>query len=233
MAKKFFYIFAAALLLTVVPAFADTIVQTQPFNGVPNMSGPLTFNQFDDNGGLWVLSSIEIEVNLQANCGQLVLDNDSQDPAAGNFEFGAKGSISSSDVSLTDIAFNPITGQVDAYYSGAFSLDPNDLGDGSGDYDPTPPDGMQYNGTLQTDSSSAFVNVGAWTGYMGSGTYDIDYSVIQWLDYGSISGIEVAFTPVNACGDVTVTYTYEVIPEPTTIALLTISTLGFLKRKKQ
>jgi hypothetical protein len=178
------------------------------------MNGSLAFNKF--NLALGTLESIQVSFTLQTSGGQLILDNDSPSAASGTFEFGAVGSITSTD----------------AYHTGAFNLTAN-AGDSLGDYDPTPTDGLQYDGGPETDTQSGLVNSLVWGGYTGTGagTYNIKYSVTQWLDYGSVSGIEVAFSPVIASGGVTVIYTYTPIPEPATVSLLTIGALAFLKRK--
>jgi hypothetical protein len=229
MTKSFLLIFAVALFITAGLASAASITQTKPYGpDTPNMSGSLTFNKFDSSLG--TLTSIQVLFALQTTGGQLVLDNDSPSLASGNFQFGAKGTISSSNVSLLNTSFQPIPGQANAYHSGTFSLQPN-VGDGSGDYDPTAPDGMLYNGGTETDTKSGYVTSVVWGGYTGTGTYNIDYSVTQWLDYGSVSGIEVAYSPVIASGDVTVIYNYNAIPEPATMTLLTIGALALLKRK--
>jgi hypothetical protein len=231
MTKKFLIFFAAALFVTAVPAFALTITQTKNFSGIPNMNGSLNFNQFNNSGGL-TLTSIQVSLALQTNGGQLTLDNDSNSPASGTFQFGAKGNISSTDVTLLNTIFQPVPGEVNAIYSSAFSLAAN-TGDGPGDYDPTPPDGLLYNGGTINNSKSDYITSAVWTtgtkGFIGAGTYNINYSVSQWLDYGSIGGIEYAVNPVNASGDVTVIYNY--VPEPATITLLCTGLVFLLKRK--
>jgi hypothetical protein len=227
MTKKFLIFFAAALLVTAVPAFALTIPQTKDFNGIPNMSGSLNFNQFNNSGGL-TLTSIQVSLYLQATGGELRLDNDSDSPASGTFQFGAKGNISSTDVALLNTLLQPIPGEVNATHSQAFSLAGN-VGDGTGDYDPTPPDGLLYDGGTESNSKSDFVTSLAWPGYIGTGTFNINYFITQWLDYGSIGGIEYAVTPVNAYGYVQVIYTY--VPEPATITLLCTGLVFLLKRK--
>jgi hypothetical protein len=231
MTKRFLCFFAVALLVTAGLASAATITQTKTFSGTPNLDGALSFNQF--NTGLGTLTSIQVQLNLQTSGGELKLDNDSHQSAAGTFQFGAQGTISGSpDVALLDSGFNPIPGTANAYHSGSFSLDPN-TGDGPGDYSPLAPDGMLYTGTTETDNKSGYVGSAVWAagtkGFLGTGTYNINYSITQWLNYGGIGGIEYAVTPVTASGDVTVVYNY--IPEPATIALLTIGALAFLKRK--
>ncbi len=226
--KKIFSAVCAVLFLTAGLASAATITQTKTFSGIPNISGPLTFNKFDSSLG--TLTSIQVYFTLQVNGGQLILDNDSDSPASGIFEFGAIGNISSSDVSLIDSATTVIPGPIEAYNSQAFSLNAN-VDDGPGDYDPAGPDGLQYDGGIESGDTSGFVGSMVWGGYIGTGTYDIDYTVIQWLDYGSVSGVEVAYTPVSADGDVTMIYKYNIIPEPATMVLLAIGAVAILRKK--
>ncbi|PKL43331.1 MAG: hypothetical protein CVV39_08610 [Planctomycetes bacterium HGW-Planctomycetes-1] len=151
-------------------SMADPIVQKQTFGGTPNISGVLAFNQFDESVGN--LTSIQITLFLQSSGGRLILDNDNEYPVSGTLEFGAKGIISSTDVSLVNASSAYIPGEVGAYHSGTFNLAGN-VGDVEGDYDPNAPDGLEYNGGIETDSKSDFVGEFAWDGYKGSGTYDI------------------------------------------------------------
>lgn len=230
--KKFLTICVVGMFLTALPAFATTVTQTQNFSGVPNVNGSLTFNQFNDGGGTLTLQSIEVQFYLETNSGHLIIDNDGVLPASGTFQFGAVGIMSSTDVILLNYFFLPIPGQVGAYNSQVFNLGA-DNGDGSGNYDPISPDGLAYNGGTESDSKSDFVGNAFWRagtkGFLGTGTYDINYSIIRWFDCGGISGIEYAITPVNITGHVTINYNY--IPEPATIVLLTVGLFISMKIK--
>jgi hypothetical protein len=237
MAKKFLSIFIVALLITVPSALASTATQTKSFSGIPNMTGSLTFNQSGYYGGTLTLQSIMVSMTLQTTSARLLLDNDSSESASGTFEFGAAGSISSDDVALLDSSFQPIPGQVNAYHSQEFNLAP-DNGDGLGNYDSTGPDGLFYDAGVETDSKSGFAGSDVWnagnTGFLGTGTFDLSYSITQWFNYNGTGGIEYAFSPASVNGDITVSYTYaDPIPEPATISLLTIGALALLKRKRK
>ena len=223
---------AILMAITAGPALAVpiTITQTQPFSGIPNYQSDLTFNQFDDQGGTLSLLSVEVIVTLNVDGGQLVLDNDGIDPATGTFEFGAKGNISSVDVALLNALSQPVTSEVSAIHSGGFNLAGN-VGDVPNDFDPSPPDGMQYDGGPETDGDSGFIGSAYYAGYIGMGTFDVKASIAQWADFGGVSGIEWAVTPVTSSGTVQVIYT---IPEPATMMLLVSGgAVALMRRKRQ
>ena len=223
----------AVICVIAAPVMAGMITQTQPFSGTPNLDATLTFNEFDDLGGTRTLDSIEVLFGLGIDGGQLNLDNDGDQPASGTFEFGAKGDLSSGDVALLDVAFQPVTAELESFHSQAFALDAN-VGDGPLDYDPSPPDGMQYNGGPKSDSDSGFISPTVHSQYVGSGTYDIIAQVKQWQDFGGVSGIEWAVTPVTAAGEVTVIYRYSpAIPEPASLGLLAFGGLAALGRRRR
>ena len=224
---------AFTLLMTAGVASAvvyPPITQTETFSGTPNLARTFTFDQFDDQGGTLVLQSIQVLVELDANGGTLILDNDGEEPAAGNYEFGAKSNISSTDVALLTATAQPVTAELSALTSGPFSLAGN-LGDGSEDFDPSAPDGVQIDGGLVSDSDDGYIGSAYFAGYKGLGTFDIDLDAIQWSDFGGVSGIEWAVTPVTASGEVTVIYNY--IPEPATMGLLGIGALALIRRKRK
>lgn len=136
---------AAVVLVVASAADAGVTTQTEPFNGTPDFSRTLTFDQFDAMGGLHVLKSIEITVELNKDGGTLTLDNEDESAMGGTYEFGAIGGISSTDVSLIDMAFQPIGASLTSTVVGGFSLDPND-GDNVDTVDNTGPDSLVVNG---------------------------------------------------------------------------------------
>lgn len=214
-------------------ASSATIVQTQAFSGIPDLTRTLAFNQFDNQGGTRTLLSIRVVLSLTVSGGQLILDNDGEGPASGAFEFGGKAKLSSTDVALLDNSFQPVPGEVKAVHSGLFSLAGN-VGDVPFDYDPNAPDGMAYFGATESDTRSGFVNSAFWAagakGFLGTGTYDITADALQRATYGSFSGVEHAESPVSTDGEVMVIYDY--VPEPASAMLLAVGMAAGIVRRR-
>ncbi|HBG27428.1 MAG: hypothetical protein A2Y10_09910 [Planctomycetes bacterium GWF2_41_51] len=222
MAKYFFLI----VVLFSTAAFAATYSETQSFNGIGNLNGSLIFNQF--NGSADNLQSICVLLRLQTNGGMLVLDNDSPNAIAGTFQFGAIGFINSKDVILLDSSYLPCVNQAYAIHSQSFNLSP-DNGDGLLNFDPSFPDGLALSGISAIDFKWGLVDEAFWSlggkGFLGTDTFSINYSVMQWINYGNINGMCYAVSPAAIDGSVTIFYTYESAPEPSTILFLGFSLL--------
>jgi len=235
-AKRFLPFLAAVVFATGGLTNAAIISQTQNFSGIISVnSASLNFNQF--NLTLGTLQSIDILFYLQANGGAMILDNDSNLPASGVFQFGVTGSLfPTTDVELFNSSYQSVIGWIGSYHSQAFTLGA-DNGDGPHTYDPCAPDGLLYYGTTDSNSASGFVGDVFWPhgikGFLGTGTYDIKYSITQLTDIGSIGGIQYAVNPAIASGYVTVTYNYDPVPEPATITLFTVGAFALLKRKSK
>jgi len=227
----------AVLFVAVTSVSAEQEYQFQEFDGIPNINAPLTFNKFDSNLG--TLQSITMLFTVNIYGGQLILDNDSDQPASGQWELGAAGTLISNDVSLTNSSLQPLfTTPLQVVTSGAFNLAANE-GDGQSELSALTPDGATFIGQNGTDNVNGSIGTGAFTGYVwdnvnGTGTYDINANIVQWVNYGSIGGIEYSVTPVNADGKLEVWYNYATVPEPGSIAglLSGLAALGFsLKRR--
>jgi len=227
---KSLIIIMSLLALPVVAGASPGFYETQEvrFCGIPNFTETLTFNQFDDMGGTRTLQSIEVYLELNVDHGTFILDNDGELPASGTFEFGAKGSLSSTDVDLLDMSLQPVISEVQSLHSQAFDLDGN-IGDGQFDFDPAAPDGLEYNGTLVSNWESGYINPTLFSQYIGMDTFDLDVFIEQWSEFGGVSGIEWAVTPVDSCGRAIVEYCYT--PEPSTIVALALGTI-FLRRRR-
>ena len=222
MRYKIIPILALLGLVLAVPANAALITQTYTFSGLPNFGDATTFNQYS---GTDPLTNITIDLGVTISGGYVVVDNDAATSSTATVELGARSYLGSSSVTLpTAVTGNFFSGGLDAFFSQSYNLDPN-VGDGSGDWSPAPPDGASYTGGTYSDSASGSVLSADYAAYMGTGTYSIDIYSLQHHVVTSSGGVEYAFNPVNVSGTITVTYEYTssggggTVPEPGTMIL--------------
>jgi hypothetical protein len=219
--KPLTYCLVAAILIAAAPAFGASDMQIKDFSGISNFSRTLTFNKF--NPALGSLNSIEVSLTLQINGGHFIVDNDSSGSATGTFEFGAKANF------ISSVPLNPALSQIQACNLQSIILDGN-VGDGTNNCSPLPPDGNEYYGSTVYNSKSAYINNSYWDSYLGTDTYDILVSGFQWSNYIGIGDIEYSINPpVTVDGSVTISYDYTV-PEPATITLLALGLLVSIRK---
>lgn len=208
-------------------ASAATIVQTLAFDGVPDFTAPLVFNKFD--GNVADLQEIIVSYDFTIEGGRFVVDNDAETTATVNVKFGASLAGTSTTVRLTDPNFNPVFNRVTVVNEASYVLAPN-VGDLSGDYDSSGPDGALLIGTTRNTSGSSSIATAIWGDYVGSDTFTIDMDIVQIGSLSYNSGLETATTPVTANGQITITY---VVPEPTSSLLVGIAGIGFAIRRRR
>lgn len=219
-------------LLAVLPMASHaqtTITQTQSFGtDVLSFTDILTFNQF--NGNVADLIGIEICYSLTVDGGQMVIDNDSNTAATVNAMFGAQLDVTSTDVGLVNGSFAPIFNSVTSTTNQTFNLAAN-VGDGIGDYDSTGPDGDSLAGALTTSTGGDTVFNGAWSGYLGAGTFDLCVAADALATVGAVGGVEFATTPAQGSG--TISVKYHLAPEPSTALLGLIGLVGLVGRRSR
>lgn len=207
---------------------AATITQTNLYSFIPTNTTALTFNQFDTSLG--ALTSITITTTVKKSGGSLFVDNDAATPASGSISQSVTINLTSGSVALLDSVPNPIGNNITATTSFSVSLDPDD-GDGGGYQTGGPDFGGTDFGTF-TVTETKNVGTGFFTGYQGVGTYVIDAGGTQGTDTTAVGGAAFQGTPATASGDVTITYTYDAVPEPTSALLGGLGVLALLRRRR-
>lgn len=205
-----------------------------------SLSETAVFRQFDSKLGN--LNFIKVDVLLNISGGQLYYDNDSSAPASGTIQCGKVVSLTyTTDVILKNSAGLMIfdNGKLFGFNTGNFNLAP-DNGDGKYNYDSTSPDGsILYGGSLEF-SDSGYIDQGFWNqgakGFVGAGTYDILYSVSQWIVFAgnNINDIEYYCSPaVLWNGSISVIYSYTAVPEPHSLCLIIAGITLFVNKRKR
>lgn len=226
-------------------AQASSIVQIQNFSFVPNGTVNLTFDQFDPNGGelgTRTLTSITLSWQVIKTGGSLYVDNDSTTPGSGSITQSVVIDLVSSDVSLINTGAQTMGQNITAVtsYTATVGADDGDIDGIIGNSDNFQTGGPDFDGTEFANSETvtgsgdvfgAFYEIGN-TGYIGAGTFVISATGLQSSDTSAIGGAAFAGTPATAFGNVTVTYNYTAIPEPSAALLGAFGSLLLLRRRR-
>ena len=221
---------AAGLLASASAALGSTtIMQTQTFGPTtPAFTDSVNFNKF--NGNLADLLSVKIKMELTVSGGNAIVDNDGEFNTTVEVTFGTTGSISSSDVTLLDGLFDPVVASVGVLSVQNVNLDGNDA-DPTGQFDNDGGgDNATVNGPAGTEMNMGFINSVFFSDYVGAGTFAIDIDVDTDFQVSGGSGVAGSFTPQIAEGSIMVIY--EVIPAPSSAALLGLGGLAMARRRR-
>jgi len=202
--------------------------QTQTFGPqAPNFTTSLNFNQF--NGDLADLISVEVIVDLSVVGGSASVDNDGETATTVNVEFGTSLSISSTDVTLLDAAFDPVSAGVSVLTNQAIALDAND-GDDITQFDVGGPDFATVTGLAGMDNGSGFINSAFFADFVGAGMFSIDAMANTEFSITGGSAVQGSFVNQTASGSVTVIYNF--IPAPGAAALFGLGGLAAARRRR-
>jgi len=96
----------------------------------------------------------------------------------------------------------------------------------------------RMDGPLSNDpeslTGSGDVNSSYFSDYVGTGTFAVNYSSLQYQHWSGASGNSTSSSPISSRGYVTITYTYDYtpVPEPTTFALIGAGGLAIVLRRR-
>ena len=210
-----------ALLLAAGSLQADTITQTNTFNGTPNYTSALTFNKFDTDGGRLTLTGVNVSIFLLTEAqGRVGVDNDGASPASGTVRMGTQLVVTkhtgSSNPTIMDENGDGLP-TISATTSKSMSLATDD-GD-AGTYSTSGADYDVMNVAESQNSSAIVIDSAYWSKYQANGvaTFVFDATVSQFTDFSSFGGSQVQIDPMAARGNVVVTYNF--IPEPATASM--------------
>lgn len=217
-------------VLMVGSTHAASVIETEAFDFTPAGSPALNFNKFDTTLG--TLTNVTISWSLTKVGGSLFVDNDSAEAGSGVITQTVTISLASTGVTLSNGV--SLVGQGVSATSSYTATVGADDGDGSG----VQPGGIDYDGTTFTNEGPVTGNdnitSGFWSQYSGTGeNFNINVSGTQGIDVSAISGVAGSFTPADATGSVTVTYTYDAVPEPSAALLGGLGILGLLIRRRR
>lgn len=201
-------------MATTAVAGVDVQTKNWAFPLSPN-SALLSFDKFDDNGGLKVLTKVEMSFN--ATMGAMVTaENDSTLPAP-DFAVNLSGFVT--------VSYSSLSGFVGLVQGAAAGVGATDGNPGSG------PDFHDF-GYL-SDSDSGFDDTTSGLGsYYGPGTITATVFGSGGFSVSGTTDSTLKLTDFAANGDVTIKYYWDPIPAPASLALAGLGIMAAGRRRR-
>jgi hypothetical protein len=178
-------------------ARGDVVSQTNTFSGTPNFSGVLVFDKFNAAAAGWTVTQIVVSSALSIDGFSLSVSN----IGAGNatldaYAFGARNRVIITPLGETNTIVATNAGEPGTVIA--------------------PGEKVTINGTRQ-DSSSVRTVIASneMAQFLGSGTFDVNYSASQTKTVSTTGSTTDMMTPSTAWGSVVLSFFYAV-PEPST-----------------
>ena len=231
MTKKFLIIFAAALFVTAVPAFALTLMDDDTVTLPVDTDTTLYLSKFDTAMG--TLTGVWVQVELRLSNSSVELDNDAAGAQNGTAYVINTASSLTSSVSLVKVGFSDTinNGDLTLNATHVFNL-AGTTGDPIGFTATLLGDYAHWQPSTLTSGDSGNIDGAVWSGYEGTGDFTITVNT-TYLTSATFVGNDGYFQGNTPNGELygKVVYTYDPVPEPATISLLCVGALAFLKRK--
>jgi hypothetical protein len=232
MTKRTLIILAALLVVTSIPAFATTTGGTDTKSLPVSTDVTLNLPKFDT--ALGTLTNVWVQLELRLTGASVELDNDGDLATTGTGYVVNTASLTSSVSLLKAVTFDTINnGDLTINASNAYSLGAT-TGDaigvfnatGLGDYAHWQP------GTLLSGDSGDIADF-VWAGYKGTGNFTITVNSL-FLTSATFAGGGGSFHGNSPEGELCgrVVYTYQPVPEPTTIGLLSLGAMSLIRKRK-
>jgi hypothetical protein len=229
-----FIAFTLPALLLAVSANAQTVLQSQNFTFIPSGSSTVSFDKFDTMGGTRILQGVAISSSFIRTGGSLAIDNDSSMAGTILLTHQVSGLITGS-VPLLNASFGAVIDSTAFVASISTStVIGGTIGDPTSTFNSTNSVDY-YNWDLPDSQVSATGEIGSlfWSNYTGTGTYDLTFTGNQSVTATGTSGLQQAITVSSLTGNITVNYTYTVVPEASTALLSIVAASGLMLRRRR
>jgi len=182
----------------------------------------LNFTQFDDNGGMYLLTKVTLVLNATQGA-NVTGENDTDAPGSISAILG--GTVTATGGGLSAIALLSTS-------DGPYAIGATDGTPGSG------PDFHDFGFISDTDGDTDILNnpPDNVSSFVGLGTIGIDIAGSGGFSISGVSNSTMVVTDFGSEGSATITYEYSVVPEPATIGMLVTGAIGMfgaiLRRRK-
>lgn len=209
-----------AVLLIAGPSMAAMVSQSLNFQFSLSPNGTtLSFDQFDTAGGLYELTAVNLEL-LASEQANATCENDDL-TLGGNMSMSLTGFVTGNGGGLSTTALMSHT-------TPSVSVAPSDGIAGSG------PDFHDFGQLADSDTDDDMLISGIHnlSPFLGTGLIGIDIAGEGGFSFQGVSSATMIVSDFQASGIGTITYYYNIIPEPATVILLGLGSLVMSRRRK-
>ena len=107
--KKYFLSAMFILSSSFSMLFSQTLIQSKPFQGIPNLNKTFEFEKFNENAPL---KSVTIQIDFSSEGGYFGTVNGNNYPVKTIFNIGASARLHSENVRLIDSNFQPVISEI-------------------------------------------------------------------------------------------------------------------------